>query len=439
MRGSQRTWAERRKRVSVNPRRKVTPNPAVHDSSLAIRPVPGHSQIALVALVALAVATPPVGAQEPPAPARDVVAPGSAVRAARAVAPGGRLDVGVTGLVFPAQIEVRDQGVWRPVARPLRRPGRTRALRMPDVSLTVRLRARGADGRVTEPLRVRVRPLRLAAVGDVNLGDGPGAMIERFGPAYPWRSVSAVTAAADIAFANLECAISTRGSPQAKQFVFRGSPRALRPMSGRAGFDVVNLANNHAGDYGDTALLDTLRHVRKAGMRPVGAGATEAEAYRPRYMRRLGLRVAFVGFSTILPFEFRALGGNPGTAWAFPDRIRRAVSRARRRADVVIATFHWGIERETRESPAQRALADVALDAGATAVIGAHPHVLQPVERLPGGRLVAYSLGNFVFSAASGGTSDTGILQVDLGRLGVIGARLVPAGIRAGRPVLDGR
>jgi poly-gamma-glutamate synthesis protein (capsule biosynthesis protein) len=360
------------------------------------------------------------------------------VHAPDAVAPGGRLRVRVSGLMLPARTEVLDHGAWRAVGRPLRRPRRARVLVMPDVSLVVRLRARGADGRVTAPVRVRVRPLRLAAVGDVNLGDGPGGMIDRFGSDYPWRSVAARTAAADIAFANLECAVSTRGSPQAKQFVFRGSPRALGPMSRLAGFDVVNLANNHAGDYGDAALLDTLRHVRDAGMRPVGAGATEAEAYRPRYMRRLGLRVAFAGFSTILPFEFRALDGDPGTAWGFPERVRATVSRARRHADVVIATFHWGIERDARESPAQRALADVALDAGADAVIGAHPHVLQPIRRLAGERLVAYSLGNFVFSAATPGTSATGILQVGLGRLGVIRAHLVRAAIQAGRPVLDG-
>jgi len=173
-------------------------------------------------------------------------------------------------------------------------------------------------------------------------------------------------------------------------------------------------------------------------MTPVGAGATEAEAYRPRYMRRLGLRIAFVGFSTILPFEFRALGGDPGTAWGFPERVRAGVARARRHADVVIATFHWGIERDQFESPAQRALAEVALDAGADAVIGAHPHVLQPIRRLPGERLVAFSLGNFVFSASSSGTSSTGILELGLGRLGVLDARLVRARIQGGRPLLDG-
>jgi poly-gamma-glutamate capsule biosynthesis protein CapA/YwtB (metallophosphatase superfamily) len=259
-------------------------------------------------------------------------------------------------------------------------------------------------------------------------------MIERFGPGYPWRSVAALTAAADIAFANLECAVSTRGSPQSKQFVFRGSPRALRPMGRLAGFDVVNVANNHAGDYGDSALLDTLRHVRKAGMRPVGAGATEAAAYRPRYMRRLGLRVAFVGFSTILPFEFRALGRDPGTAWGFPERVREGVARARRHADVVIATFHWGIERDPFESPAQRALAELALDAGADAVIGAHPHVLQPIRRLAGERLVAYSLGNFVFGASSPATARTGILRLKLSARGIEGHRLQPATIRGTKP-----
>jgi hypothetical protein len=367
---------------------------------------------------------------------RTQVAP--AVAAPGAVAPGGRLPVQVAGLALPAQLELLDRGRWRPIGRPIARPQSPRLLRAPPHPQELRIRARGADGRLTSPRRVRVRPLLLAAVGDVNFGDGPGTLIARFGPGYPWTSVGPLISKADLAFANLECSVSLRRSPQDKKFVFRGRPAAVRAMRRLAGIDVVTLANNHAGDYGDSALLDTLRHVRDAGMTPVGAGATEAAAYRPRYMRRLGLRVAFVGFSTILPFEFRALGRDPGTAWGFPERVREGVARARRHADVVIATFHWGIERDPFESPAQRALAELALDAGADAVIGAHPHVLQPIRRLAGEKLVAYSLGNFVFSAASPGTTATGILEVDLGRLGVLDARLVPAGIQAGRPVLSG-
>jgi poly-gamma-glutamate capsule biosynthesis protein CapA/YwtB (metallophosphatase superfamily) len=299
----------------------------------------------------------------------------------------------------------------------------------------LRVRAVGADGAVSRVARLRVRPLVLAAVGDVNLGDGPGAMISRHGAGYPWSSVGPTLRRADLAFANLECAVSLRGSPQDKKFVFRGHPSALRAMRRHAGIDVVNLANNHAGDYGDRALLDTLRHARASHMTTVGAGASAASAYRPAMVERLGLRVAFVGFSAILPLEFRALGNSPGTAWAFPAQVRRAVRQARRQADVVIATFHWGIERARTEDAGQRSLARLALAAGATAVIGAHPHVLQPIRR-PKRRLIAYSLGNFVFSANSAGTERTGILRVRLARDRVVGAKLLPARIQASRPVL---
>jgi poly-gamma-glutamate synthesis protein (capsule biosynthesis protein) len=324
------------------------------------------------------------------------------------------------------------------VGRPIVRAGAPRVLHAPTRPQRLSLRARGADGRLTAPRRVRVRPLVLAAVGDVNLGNGPGSMIARFGPEYPWTSVGPLMSKADITFANLECAVSLRGSPQAKQFVFRGQPSSVPPMSRRAGIDVVSLANNHAGDYGDAALLDTLRSVRAAGITPVGAGASEASAYRPQVIRRLGLRVAFVGFSTVLPFDFRALGDNPGTAWGHAGRVSSVVREARKRADVVVAAFHWGIERATHESAQQRALAQVALRAGATAVIGSHPHVLQPIRRPARRRLVAYSLGNFVFSAASPNTERTGILRVSLTRRGVVGSRFTRATIRASRPVLGG-
>jgi poly-gamma-glutamate synthesis protein (capsule biosynthesis protein) len=376
----------------------------------------------LLAAAAIAPASAVAQTPEPPT----IAAPG-------AVAPGGRLVVRAAGLVAPARLERRRDGVWRATGE----PGDVVTIRAPLRPRTIRVRMRGADGRATEVRRVKVRPLVLAAVGDVNLGDGPGTMMALHGYAYPWSSVGPTLRRADLAFANLECAVSRRGSAQTKKYTFRGHPDALKAMRERAGVDVVNLANNHAGDFGDRALLDTLRHVRANGMTLVGAGATEAAAYRPKIVERLGLRIAFVGFSNILPFEFRALGRNPGTAWAFPARVAASVRRARRDADVVIATFHWGTERATTEAPAQRALARLALDAGATAVIGAHPHVLQPIRRPPG-KLVAYSVGNFVFSASGGATASTGILRVRLGRRRVLGAKLLRATIHGSRPVMRG-
>jgi poly-gamma-glutamate synthesis protein (capsule biosynthesis protein) len=223
-----------------------------------------------------------------------------------------------------------------------------------------------------------------------------------------------------------------------KEFNFRGSPAALRPVARLAGFDVLNLANNHTGDYGTAALLDTVGNVRRLGMRAVGAGGSLGSASEPRVVERLGLRVAFVGFSNILPASFYAGPGRAGTQPATVPLIESGVRRARRRADVVIATFHWGVERATVENERQRAFADAALRAGATAVIGAHPHVLQPIRR-QGRRLVAYSLGNFVFGAGSPGTTRTGILTLKLSARGVEASRLLPARISAARPQLLGR
>jgi poly-gamma-glutamate capsule biosynthesis protein CapA/YwtB (metallophosphatase superfamily) len=343
------------------------------------------------------------------------------------VAAGVRYRVRLRGLTKPARLELRRDGGWRVVRR--------RLLRAPGRPAVLRLRGRGADGFVTPVKRLRVRYVRLAAAGDVNFGDGPGTAIAVNGPNYPWSSVGRPLRAADVAFANLECAVSRRGSPVPKTFTFRGPPSSLRAAARRGGLDVVNMANNHAGDYGDGALVDTLRWSRRFGIVPVGAGVDAAHAYKPRIVRRLGLRIAFVGFSTILPFEFRAGPSEPGTAWGFPERVRESVSRARRRADVVIATFHWGIERDFHQDAREVALARVALRAGATAIVAGHPHVLQPIVRRRR-KVIAYSLGNFVFSANTPGTEATGILHLALARRRVARSHFQRATIVNSRPVL---
>lgn len=155
---------------------------------------------------------------------------------------------------------------------------------------------------------------------------------------------------------------------------------------------------------------------------------------------RLGLRVGFVGFSDIGPASFAAGPNRAGTSFASLPAIVAGVRAGRRVSDVVVATFHWGIERSTTENDRQRAFARAALAAGATAVIAAHPHVLQPIRRTGAGNrgLVAYSLGNFVWSSSSGLTSRTGILRVQLSGRGVEGARLLPAVIEGTRPRLLG-
>ena len=363
-----------------------------------------------------------------------------ATASTRVVAPGGSIALAGSDAPTAARVvlELRsgdgrwrtagwsssdEEGNFRVEGRAVARPG------------PVLLRARVPGMGASSPVAVAVRRLRLASVGDINLGDAPGRSIEANGPRYPWTSVGRSLRAADIAFGNLECAVSRRGEPFPKQFNFRGTPRALRGLRRHSGIDVLNLANNHVGDYGRQALVDTVREVERLGMRAVGAGPDLRRALAPQVVERLGLRVAFVGFSQIAPIEFAAGERSPGIAWATPRSIIHAVRAARRRADVVVATFHWGIEKAPLESTEQRRLAQAAAAAGAHLVIGAHPHVLQPIRR-EGAALVAYSLGNFVFGAASSETASTGILEADLAADGVTAARWRRGRIVAGRPVL---
>lgn len=401
--------------------------------------------VRVLTVAALVVGIAPAAyAQEPPPPAPSPPAVPPAVPA-----PPPALHLAAPKLVasairVPVKVSGASPNAWVALEVGGDRVGRAQAdaqgvaeTAIPAGRRVERLRVR-AVGYQRSPSPVKViheRDITLAAFGDANFGDGVGDVMAALGARYPWSGVAPTLKAADIAFGNLECAISTQGAPVPKEFNFRGSPSALKSVVPYAGLDVLNLANNHVGDYGTAALLDTVRNVVHAGAQPVGAGTAE-QATRPAIVTRLGLRVAFVGFSDIVPYGFAVGPGHPGTATADPATIRTTIAKARKEADVVVATFHWGIERDPHESARQRQLAQVAASAGASAIIGAHPHVLQPIDRLGPRRMVAYSLGNFVWAAGSAASAATGILEVRLSGRGVESYRLRRATIVNTRPQL---
>ena len=200
---------------------------------------------------------------------------------------------------------------------------------------------------------------------------------------------------------------------------------------------MLTLANNHSVDYGDAALLDTIGTARLAGLETVGAGANESAARRPAIVERGGLRIAFLGYSDVNPPGFASTASSPGTARADPQAIDADVRAARRRAELVVCWFHWGAEGRSSPDARQQQLAAACLNAGATLVLGAHPHVLGPVSRPTARTLVAWTLGNFVFPS-TGLPSRTAILRVRLGRDGVRGFTLLPVTIEGFRPVPAG-
>jgi hypothetical protein len=376
------------------------------------------------------------GATVGPGGATGLASPDGHLIGPRVVAPGGRVRIVARGVPAPARVQELVDGRWIARGEPIATDGGATRFRIRAATGSAALRAVGADGRASGRLDVPVRALRLLAVGDINLSPAPLGAVAGSDAAAPWRSVGPRLRGADIAFGNLETSVSTRGAAESKQFTFRSTPAALRTMRERSGIDVVNLANNHTGDFGRQATTDTLRHVSRNGIVAVGAGRDEAEAYRPRIVRRLGLKVAFVGFSTVEPSDFRAGPSTPGIAWATPEAVRSAVRRAAAEADVVIATFHWGIELARTPTDQSARLARTAILAGATAVIGGHPHVLQPAIRVGTDRLIAYSLGNFVFPSHSPATADSGILQLRLGAGKVLSHAFFPATIQGATPVL---
>lgn len=268
--------------------------------------------------------------------------------------------------------------------------------------------------------------------GDVDFDRTTRSAIASGGVDAPWRYLAPTLRAADVAMLNLECSVSHRGSPEVKSYRFRGDPSAVAGAKD-AGVDVFTSANNHAIDYGFDAFADTLDAVRRNGIRSVGAGRDLAEAQRPAVFEVNGRRIAFLGISAIIPApKWKAAPGHPGVAYDDDAQIERQVRAAKKVADIVIPYFHWGIEYTYSPSAAQRRAARAAIRAGATMVIGTHPHVLQPIEVVDG-HLVAWSLSNLVFQSRPASVH-TELLKVTINRDGSVDWATEPYLISAGVP-----
>jgi poly-gamma-glutamate synthesis protein (capsule biosynthesis protein) len=210
--------------------------------------------------------------------------------------------------------------------------------------------------------------------------------------------VVAAAAEADLFVANLECCVSDRGAPwpdPRKPFFFRAPPLAAELLA-EIGVDCVTLANNHALDYGPDALLDTLEHLRAAGIAWAGAGPDRASARAPRTLTARGLRLGVLAASDH-PSDFAAEEDRPGIAYAgFRDDpgggwVADAVAAARPEVDALLVSPHWGPNMTTSPPDYVRRAARALLDAGATLVAGHSAHVAHGAA--PG---VLYDLGDFV-------------------------------------------
>jgi Bacterial capsule synthesis protein PGA_cap len=295
------------------------------------------------------------------------------------------------------------------------------------------------------------QPVTFAFAGDVQFPDtldtDPGdvssgtPLAEQLlaDPKHVLDPIAPVLSGADLAMVNLETAITGGGEPVAgKNYHFR-SPAASFTALRAAGVDVVNMANNHALDYGASGMQDTFDAIAASRFPVVGLGHDATEAYRPYRTTLKGERIAIFGALDWLEPDlvpaWSATDTQPGVAFSV-DRTRlvAGVRAVRPDVDTLVVFLHWGTEETSCASPEQQDLAATLLEAGADIVVGSHAHRVFGAGHV-GPSLVAYGLGNFVYWREDGESGRTGVLLVTATGRTVDSSSWVPARITHGIPV----
>ena len=292
--------------------------------------------------------------------------------------------------------------------------------------------AAAPDGESEEPAPVITRDVILAFGGDVNLTDDGYVMpvLKASANGLPdvlTNGLLEKMRAADIMLVNVEFAFTARGSALfGKEYVFRSNPNNVGILSDM-GVNVVQLANNHVFDYGPEGLSDTLKTLGGAGIAYTGAGENLAEASAPAYFDVGGRKIALIAASCIERYTVFTPGAtedSPGIFRADETNALPLLSVIREAAsacDFVAVCVHWGLESTATTESYQRELGRMCVEAGADAVIGNHPHVLQGTE-FHEGKPIVYSTGNFWFSRTQ---TYSCLLEIVLSEEGAA-VRLVP-------------
>jgi proteasome lid subunit RPN8/RPN11 len=280
--------------------------------------------------------------------------------------------------------------------------------------------------------------VRLMFVGDVSLGEhyfsfghGPRSSIERGD--YIFSSVHDVLNRADYVVANLEGPISDIDAVRTsfESMVFRGADSSAAQLK-KANINIVNLANNHIIQHGQKSLDDTIKLVSEQGIQCIGLDDPE-------------ILIVGDGDSSCALTGMSAITDNThaqqSSYLTFSlDSVRKKLAVARSKADKVVLILHWGDESLCQPSEEQRALASQILTLDVDLIVGHHPHIFYEIERHDN-RVVAYSLGNFVFDLPwDVRLTRSGILDIEFDRLGGIEHCLVwPVHISAnGKPEIAG-
>jgi poly-gamma-glutamate synthesis protein (capsule biosynthesis protein) len=273
------------------------------------------------------------------------------------------------------------------------------------------------------------------AVGDVMLSGSVQEKIKEFGANCPFEKVHHLINEANLAFCNLECAVTSSGTNIIKPNILAVSPQEAEGLS-FAGFDIISLANNHALDKGREGLLGTMRFLEEERIKYVGAGKDYQEARRPTILIINGIRIGFLAYC-LYPLEgvvFRR--DAPSVSLFDPQVAREAIENIKKQVDVIVVSLHWGTEFAQSPSLEQKKNAHKIIDWGADLILGHHPHVTQKIEEHKHG-VIVYSLGNFIFDQQRPEAKKSFIFKAKISKNGVEKYSTLPVEIVDFRPQLS--
>lgn len=273
---------------------------------------------------------------------------------------------------------------------------------------------------VTNALFPSRREATLMFVGDIMLSRAIGSRMEKEGDwAYHFLHIAPFLREADFLFGNLESPLSDKGVKSGSMYSFRANPKSIEGLL-YAGFDAVSFANNHSYDYGPEALLDTVNLLKANNIGVAGAGEDYASAHLP-FIAWLkdGTELALFAYTNLIPMSLGEEDARPAIAYLDTTKAVSEIAEAKRHADIVIVSLHWGNEYESESNDYQKNIAHALVDAGADFVIGHHPHVIQETEKYKNG-FIAYSLGNFIFDQNFSPETGEGLIVSALLKKGAI-------------------
>lgn len=282
----------------------------------------------------------------------------------------------------------------------------------------------------------------IVAVGDILLGRGVGMRLKNGNKdyIYPFLEVRNILKNGDVVFCNLEESItasthSLTGIKDGGKYVLKNDVEAIEGLK-YAGFNLMNLANNHILDYYERGLLDTMEILDKNGIKYAGAGRNLDEARKPAIIEAKGVKVGMLAYTDMAEivykgnpnYKFAAGQDKPGVAprpLKFDESLQKDIRQVRDEVDILIVSLHWGVEESFEVLSNQREFAYNLIDNGVDVILGHHPHQFQGIE-IYKGKPIFYSLGNFIFDQNDPENQESFIITLDYRGNKLAGIEAIP-------------